>query len=275
MTVLFGPGFPPDHRTLGAFKSREIIRGKAFVPSGVPTDIWPPGGIIDWTQSGQVSIVSTSVEDNPSGAGIGSVHIVSPDQDNVLDPAGETINLNGTTPVVTSGSFLSPLNIMDAASAGSSAPVGVGLGEFDIALAAGTITATIGGAVVAVIDPTSSVGSTGNRSIGAASRAFAPDSSGLTKFTAVINQLIISIRPTASGIGSVTVELFRKRPGEPPLEVANPFGFDTSVPVGTVLSQLSIVLETGDLIYARATESDKDVIVSVEMVVDVFGPIPV
>lgn len=267
MSLLFGPGFPPNHRTLGDFVSREIIRGKAFVPSGVPTDIWPPGGIVDWTQSGQVSIVSSSIEDNPAGTGIGSLKIVSNDDDNVL--AVETVAMNGTTPVVSVGSFLSPLTALDAVAAGS------GADEFDIAMAAGTITATIGGQVVGLIDPSSAIGATGNRSIGAIARLFAPDSSGTTKFNAIVSQLIISIRPTAAGAGSVTVELFRKRLGEPPLEVANPFGFDTSVPTGTVLSQLSILAETGDLVYARATESDKDCIVSVEMVADTFGPVPV
>ncbi len=261
MSLIFGPGFPPDHRTFGPFVSRDRVRGTVLVASGVPTDIWPfPGTVCDFTASGQVSVVSTSAQDNPSGTGIGSVLIFGssfPANEVIF----ETLPLTGETPVLSTAIFKNPLFILDAASVGS------GASEFDIAAAAGTITATVGGANSDVIQ----AGQIGNRSFGAVLTVARLTGGGAV--TSIIDRIDVSIGRLGAGQGQVEIGVFRKRGSAPPLLVTNPLTFETNV-ASDISIAVDITLQSDDIVFARVTDSDQDVQVSVDMGANTYGPAP-
>ena len=258
MSAILGQEFPPDHRFFGKFAVRSHLRGTVLVTAGVPTDVWPfPGTFADFTKTGKVSIVSSSVEDNPTGSGIGSVTIVG-----CLDPSlligEETIPLDGITPVLSANDFKNPLAFMDAASVGS------GGDEFDVAAAAGNIVATIDGANSDQI----LAGQVGNRSI---SPGVILPASPDGPVTAVIDRFTVSIGVETTGKGQITLGIFIKRGAAPPLIESIPLSFETEV-TADVSFESNIVLLTGDVTFVRVIESSKNVRVSIDLVSNTWTP---
>lgn len=95
----------------GSFGDIDIIHKfgrNPDVDSGTtPEDIWVTGGLMTWeTVANTISIVSTSVNDDgsPSGTGANTITILGCDSSFAL--IEETVTLNGTTPVVTTNSFI-------------------------------------------------------------------------------------------------------------------------------------------------------------------------
>jgi hypothetical protein len=70
-------------------------------------DVWGEGGVLVWpTTAGQVSVVSTSTADDGSPAGTGAHEVTIQGLDADYEEIQETVTLNGTTPVLTTASFL-------------------------------------------------------------------------------------------------------------------------------------------------------------------------
>lgn len=114
-------------RNYGAFDSAfaEIIAAsqrndtvKTFVIRGfnpdvdvtAEEDIWDIGGNYDYlTDAATLECVSSSAEDNPSGAGIGDLKIKGLDPNWIM--VEETVELNGLTPVPTMYSYIRILEV--------------------------------------------------------------------------------------------------------------------------------------------------------------------
>lgn len=75
------------------------------VDSGtVPEDVWTGGGLYPWPTSAAVlSVVSTSTDDTLLGTGARTIKIVGLDEN--YETLEEEVELNGTTPVLTTSSF--------------------------------------------------------------------------------------------------------------------------------------------------------------------------
>lgn len=70
-------------------------------------DIWGQGGTLLWPDAaGTVSVVSTSTDDDGDPAGIGAHEVTIQGLDSNYLEVQETVTLNGTTPVVTTQTFL-------------------------------------------------------------------------------------------------------------------------------------------------------------------------
>lgn len=103
-----------------------------------PEDVWVGGDIYPFlSAAGTASIVSTSVQDLAGGTGASKVTIYGLDANFNLQQ--EEISLNGTTPVLSSGTYLR-VNRMDVSGPSGSNETN-----------AGTITATVNGSNVAII----------------------------------------------------------------------------------------------------------------------------
>lgn len=266
MSLVLGPRFPPDHRFFGPWLARTRVRGTVIAAAAAPTDIWPfPGSFADFTATGVATAVSTSVEDNPLGTGVGSIDVLGcthPDNE-VLGP--ETIVLDGTTPVAGLVTYKNPLLLVDAILAGS------GGDEFDTAAAAGDITVTVGGVDSDKIFASGTPGSIGNRSFGAGLHI--SKGPGGIDSTIYVTSVIISIGVETTGKGQVEVTIFRKRGSTLPVRVANPLTFETEF-TDEMIVPLDIVLLEGDIFFARVTRVTKAVRVSVDFVATTYGPLP-
>lgn len=75
----------------------------ADVDAAAEETIWAPGGTLTRMAAGTLSVVSSSASDAAAGVGLRTATIYGIDS-NFL-PATEVVTLNGTTPVVTSGSW--------------------------------------------------------------------------------------------------------------------------------------------------------------------------
>lgn len=109
-------------------------------PTGAITDLWIPGVNMTYPSSaGTVSVVSNNAADTSAGTGAQTVQIVGWDDNWEL--ATETVTLNGTTPVSTSGSFWRVIRarVLSAGSTGSNV---------------GALTVSLGGNVATYMWPT-------------------------------------------------------------------------------------------------------------------------
>ena len=71
----------------------------------VPETIWPGGGLYPWkTSAGALEVVSSSVEDSPSGTGMGAISLTLLDGN--YNETIVPVTLNGTTAVAISGTWL-------------------------------------------------------------------------------------------------------------------------------------------------------------------------
>lgn len=70
----------------------------------VPETVWPGGGLYPWmTGATSLEVVSTSVQDSPTGTGISAISVTLLNTSYVA--SNVAISLNGTTPVAISGSW--------------------------------------------------------------------------------------------------------------------------------------------------------------------------
>jgi len=88
--------------------STVVVRGhNDDLDSGVEEELWHPGGDLTYlTTAETMNIVSTSTSDDGAPAGIGLQTVLVSGVDNTGALLTETVTLNGTTDVLTSGSFL-------------------------------------------------------------------------------------------------------------------------------------------------------------------------
>jgi len=132
-----GGAYPPHLYDQGVFKfgyNDDVDTGT------VPEEVWGPGGIITWPNAQAVpSIVSDDAADAAAGAGAQTLFIQGVNDQ--FDFTFETLALNGLTPVAPANEYLF-IDRMFVASHGADPGVSN----------VGTITATIGGLVVAQIE---------------------------------------------------------------------------------------------------------------------------
>lgn len=77
------------------------------IDAGVAEDVWETGGNYIWQATAQtLTIVSTSVNDDGAPAGTGLWNLIIYGLDANFDQVQETVTLDGTTPVVTTQTFL-------------------------------------------------------------------------------------------------------------------------------------------------------------------------
>jgi hypothetical protein len=126
------------HRILNKFGSNQAIKSTAF------ESIWTYGSIYVWPTAAQtLNCVSTSTNDvNTTGTGAWQLKLTGGLDTNFDEIADETLNLNGTTNVTTSNSYIR-LPRMVIIAAGS-----LGYNEGEI-----TCTQSTSGIVIAAIDP--------------------------------------------------------------------------------------------------------------------------
>lgn len=71
----------------------------------VPETIWPLGGLYSWkTTAGALEVVSSSVQDSPTGTGIATISLTLLDAN--YNESVVPVTLNGTTPVSIAGTWL-------------------------------------------------------------------------------------------------------------------------------------------------------------------------
>lgn len=134
-------------------KQSMSIRGfNANISSGgAPEDIWPNGGIQPFASAaGVVSVVSNNAADTSAGTGAREVLVSGVDVN--YDPIEETVVMNGTTPVVTTQEFLHVQGAIFPVSTGTRV-TSAGSNRHNV----GNITFTIGGTVINVIAPETSI----------------------------------------------------------------------------------------------------------------------
>jgi len=257
MALILNP-WPFDHRMLGSWIGgvKQIIAGDVVLGGAGAADVWSGGGIVDWTPSGVVTLESTSGNDLPAGTGIGSVLLTGSDAGSG-QVAVVVYPLNGTTPVITTEQFKGPLLELSGVTAGS------GGDEYATSLAAGDITAKIGGVVAGAIRQGE------NAATFAALRSPFMPGGGIA--TSVLLDLVVSVAPATAGKGLVKVQLYSKSGSAPPLPVGPTLAFETESASSAAVS-LPTTLASEGILFARAvTTKAVQVFVSISAVA--YGPL--
>jgi len=249
----------PNHSQFGLFLLYSSFVGEVSLLAGVEQTVWDvQGESVDWSQSGVVSIVSTSTEDNPSGSGAGSVRVFGSNVANFLQ--AETVELNGVTPVLTAGVFLSPLDRIEVVSLGATAlPFGHGI-------AAGQITAQVDSVNAARIAAGNSRSHTAAIRIPVIVEGQV-NTSVIDAFNIFVGQLITSMP------GNVEVQFWLKRGDRPFTQFMPPVILPTANP-DVVLILKSQEFVSGDLLEIRAVSS-VPVNVGFAFRANTYGPIAV
>lgn len=105
---------PGETRITGLGNNEDLDSGT------LPEDIWPGGGLYPWmTGATSLEIVSSSIQDSPSGTGISRVSLTLLDINYVQTIVNVT--LNGTTPVTIPGTWFR-VNAARSIAKGSGAP---------------------------------------------------------------------------------------------------------------------------------------------------------
>lgn len=108
-----------------------------------PEDLWEAGGVMVWpTAAATISVASSDAADDITGTGLRSIEVIGLDAN--WDVISETVELDGTTPVVTANSYIR-VNSVEGEDVGSN--------FFGV----GSITGTLSGNTIFYIEPGDSV----------------------------------------------------------------------------------------------------------------------
>lgn len=131
--LLDGP-VPVRETGIGLFEAGQAGLNPNVGSGNVPQDIWPVGGIYVFpTVAAAGTIVSTNANDTAAGTGGRTVRIIGLDSN--FDTIGETVTLNGLTPVALANSYIR-INFANTILAGST---GTNEGDIDIVIGVDTL----------------------------------------------------------------------------------------------------------------------------------------